>query len=107
MQKKIYQSLGGTKEYNREVWEKFGEQVGWKKGDKWLSYNELNWTRDTSSHYTGYLPFCTPFVGAHPFGGGGGIAGGLFCRAEDLGNLLTPLWGLVSSLAQRLVECNI
>ncbi|NEP91442.1 MAG: GUN4 domain-containing protein, partial [Okeania sp. SIO2C2] len=36
VQKKIYQSLGGTKEYNREVWEKFGEQVGWKKGDKWL-----------------------------------------------------------------------
>ncbi|NEN90847.1 MAG: GUN4 domain-containing protein [Okeania sp. SIO3H1] len=56
VQKKIYQSVGGTKEYNREVWEKFGEQVGWRKGDEWLSYDELNWTRDTLSHYTAHLP---------------------------------------------------
>ena len=41
VQKRIYQSLGGTKEYNREVWEAFGEAIGWKqKGEKgeWLYY---------------------------------------------------------------------
>ncbi|NEO56292.1 MAG: Clp protease [Okeania sp. SIO3B5] len=56
VQKKIYQSLGGTKEYNREVWEKFGEKVGWKKGDEWLSYSKLTWKQNSSSHSTGYLP---------------------------------------------------
>jgi serine/threonine protein kinase len=33
VQKRIYQSLGGTREYNREIWEKFGDKVGWKKGE--------------------------------------------------------------------------
>ena len=56
VQKKIYQSLGGKKEHNKEVWEKFGEKVGWRKGDEWLNYHELNWTRDTETHYTGHLP---------------------------------------------------
>ncbi len=56
VQKKIYQSLGGKKEHNREVWEKFGEKVGWRKGDEWLNYDELTWTRDTDTHYTGHLP---------------------------------------------------
>ncbi|NEN88949.1 MAG: Clp protease [Okeania sp. SIO3H1] len=79
VQKEIYQSLGGTKEYNQEVWEKFGEKVGWRKGDKWLGYNELTWTRDTSSHYTGHLPLV---------------------RARA-----SLRW--YSSLAQRLVDCNI
>ncbi|QFS51286.1 CHAT domain-containing protein [Nostoc sphaeroides] len=32
----IYQSLGGTDRYDREVWEKFTEQVGWNK-----SYNAI------------------------------------------------------------------
>lgn len=53
VQKKIYQGLGGTKEYDREVWKKFGDKVGWRKGDKWLSYNELTFS---STHYTGHLP---------------------------------------------------
>ena len=36
VQKKIYQGLGGTSEYNREVWEKFGDTVGWRKEGVWL-----------------------------------------------------------------------
>ncbi|NEP87460.1 MAG: hypothetical protein F6K18_11835 [Okeania sp. SIO2C2] len=93
MQKKIYQSLGGTKEYNREVWEKFGEQVGWKKGDKWLDYDELNWILETSSHYTGHLPFKT-----YPF---------TIPRDEIFRFIVDCDWLVLSSLAQRLVECNI
>ena len=34
VQKRIYQSLGGTREYNTEIWEKFGDKVGWRKGEK-------------------------------------------------------------------------
>ena len=38
VQKKIYQSLGGTKEYDWKVWETFGEKVGWSKGGQWLMW---------------------------------------------------------------------
>jgi hypothetical protein len=41
VQKEIYESLGGTREYNEEVWNKFGDRVGWRKGDSWLYYSEL------------------------------------------------------------------
>ncbi|MBD1827251.1 GUN4 domain-containing protein [Microcoleus sp. FACHB-61] len=49
VQKRIYQSLGGTKEYNNwEVWDRFHEKVGWKKkggeflSDSQLTYNKFN-----------------------------------------------------------------
>lgn len=43
VQKRIYQSLGGTKEYDSKVWSAFGEAIGWtKKGEKeWLEYGKL------------------------------------------------------------------
>ncbi|MFN7657566.1 MAG: GUN4 domain-containing protein, partial [Dolichospermum sp.] len=36
VQKRIYQSLGGTREYNSEIWRQFGDKVGWRKGGNWL-----------------------------------------------------------------------
>jgi hypothetical protein len=54
VQKEIYQGLGGTREYNREVWEKFGEDVGWKKEGKWLYSGDITFdTRGSKAH----LPF--------------------------------------------------
>ena len=53
VQKQIYLSLGGTKEYNRDVFEKFGDKVGWRKGGQWLSYSELTFD---DKHYVGHLP---------------------------------------------------
>ncbi|MBK1988405.1 GUN4 domain-containing protein [Sphaerospermopsis aphanizomenoides BCCUSP55] len=41
VQKRIYQSLGGTRDDNREVWKKFGEEVGWRKGGEWLYCDEM------------------------------------------------------------------
>lgn len=41
VQKEIYQSLGGTREYNREIWEKFGDRVGWRKEGEWMYYDDL------------------------------------------------------------------
>ncbi|WP_410175078.1 GUN4 domain-containing protein [Nodularia spumigena] len=41
VQKRIYQSLGGTREYNREIWEAFGDKVGWRKGGNWLHYTDI------------------------------------------------------------------
>ncbi len=49
VQKEIYESLGGTgeynKEYNKEVCEKFGERVGWRKGENWLNYSDLTFDK--------------------------------------------------------------
>ena len=41
VQKDIYESLGGTKEYHEEVWSNFCERIGWRKGGQWLNYSEL------------------------------------------------------------------
>ncbi len=55
VQKEIYFGLGGTREYNEKVWQKFGDQVGWRKGGEWSPYEfyffEL---RDTTPD--GHLP---------------------------------------------------
>ena len=53
VQKKIYQSLGGTKDYDSKVWETFGDKVGWRKGGKWLEYKKLTFSME---HYEGHLP---------------------------------------------------
>ena len=97
VQKKIYQSLGGTEEYSRKVWEKFGEKVGWIKGDRWLSYDELTWIRDTLAHYTGHLPGVgVSFNWAKGF------------RGRLMNNISGPKRVVcISSLARRLVDCKI
>jgi serine/threonine protein kinase len=88
VQKRIYQSLGGTREYNSEVGNSFADQVGWKKEGSWVSYSELNFSNKAPE---GHLPRLT----------------GLIAR-EGLGFVY---WGVVeggfSSLASRLIKCNI
>ena len=54
VQKRIYQSLGGTREYNREIWDKFGDKVGWRKKNEWLHYNYLTFSeRAPEAHLPG------------------------------------------------------
>ena len=53
VQKKIYRDLGGTKDYDKKVWESFGDKVGWRKGGSWLSYSNLTFSE---GHYMGHLP---------------------------------------------------
>ncbi|WP_082830109.1 serine/threonine-protein kinase [Nodularia spumigena] len=38
VQKRIYQSLGGTREYNSKIWQAFGDKVGWYKGGSWFLF---------------------------------------------------------------------
>ncbi|WP_228056287.1 serine/threonine-protein kinase [Microcoleus sp. LEGE 07076] len=40
VQKRIYESLGGTREYDREIWEAFGDRVGWRVKKSWLFYRD-------------------------------------------------------------------
>ncbi|MBC5796428.1 GUN4 domain-containing protein [Sphaerospermopsis sp. LEGE 00249] len=82
VQKQIYQSLGGTREYNEEIWKKFGDKVGWRKGGRWLSYRDI--TFDIKA-LEGNLPL-----------GGGKL---VFSNYEGVYR--------VSSLASRLEDCNI
>jgi hypothetical protein len=37
VQQDIYQSLGGTSEYNHAIWERFADQVGWRIEGDWIS----------------------------------------------------------------------
>nr|WP_243147621.1 GUN4 domain-containing protein [Scytonema sp. UIC 10036] len=41
VQKKIYQSLGGTREYNEKIWYAFCDSVGWKNKWKWRIPSDL------------------------------------------------------------------
>ncbi|WP_250973236.1 GUN4 domain-containing protein [Anabaena sp. PCC 7938] len=41
VQKRIYQGFGGAREYNSQIWEKFGDEVGWRKGVSWLYYKDI------------------------------------------------------------------
>ncbi|MDY6940192.1 MAG: serine/threonine-protein kinase [Cyanobacteriota bacterium] len=81
VQNRIYQELGGTRKYEEEVWEAFGDRVGWRKGGDWLSYRNLTFS---TKALLGHLPRVNlTFVAQKHY-------------------LL-----LCSSLASRLIKCNI
>ncbi|MDJ0718147.1 MAG: GUN4 domain-containing protein [Prochloraceae cyanobacterium] len=107
VQKEIYQSLGGTKEYNQEIWSSFGDRVGWKKGDEWLDRDAITWNLSAQE---GHLPYINGWVDmfAYKAAKGGGVQAA-FERMEA--KVLAMEWvedaGGVSSLAQRLVTCNL
>ena len=56
VQKKIYESLGGTKKYNLEVWQNFADRIGWRKEGEgtWLIYSDLTFNLKLAPH--GHLP---------------------------------------------------
>jgi hypothetical protein len=49
VQKEIYQSLEKTK----DIWENFGDHVGWRKDGKWLRYYDLDFDINAPN---GHLP---------------------------------------------------
>jgi serine/threonine protein kinase len=71
VQKKIYASLGGTNDYNRKIWNAFGEKIGWRVNNNWLYYNEIVFDLKAS---LGHLPTLIWSVG-------GGVI--LFSRLEN------------------------
>ncbi len=64
VQQQIYESLGGTKEYNRDVWRSMGDRVGWRREGNWLSYSDLNFSQTAPS---GHLPVPVAVVGRYRF----------------------------------------
>jgi hypothetical protein len=89
VQKRIYQSLGGTRGYNSDIWKKFGDKVGWRKGGDWLYYTDITFDKKAPE---GHLPYLALWRFLVDYGEGRKIGW------ED---------GLGSSLASRLVSCNI
>ena len=84
VQKDIYESLGGTKEYNEKIYRNFGERVGWKEeGGDWLNYSEL--TMNLKAPVGHLPPLAWSVWGTYRrVGGRGGVSlwGTLFSRAK-------------------------
>ncbi len=53
VQKEIYQSLDGTREYDEKIWNAFGNRVGWRKEGDWLYHKDA--TLDLTAP-VGHLP---------------------------------------------------
>jgi serine/threonine protein kinase len=60
VQKRIYESLRGTREYDEEIWDAFGDRVGWRVNSKWLDYNDLKFNTKAPE---GHLPSRRGFLG--------------------------------------------
>jgi len=67
VQKEIYESLRGTREYNGEVWNKFGDRVGWRKGGSWLYSSDLTYSDEAPKAHlpTLYIYFDLVFLGRY------------------------------------------
>ncbi len=53
VQKRIYQSLGGTRNYDEKIWEAFGDRVGWRKNGAWIYYSDLTFS---TTSLVGHIP---------------------------------------------------
>ncbi len=86
VQKEIYESLGGTEEYNEQVWRNFCDRIGWRKEGKYIMYSDLTFNLKAPQ---AHLPYVAVDLVWRPRGIGGGLTweSYLFSR----------------SLAQRLV----
>ncbi len=97
VQQQIYQSLGGTKEYNQKVWESMGDRIGWRQGGKWLSYRDRDLYNFSQTAPSGQLP-AVPEIWWCEWGGRDGS--GSLC----FGDLIRFVW--ITSLLSRHAECN-
>jgi hypothetical protein len=87
VQKRIYKSLGGTTKYDEKVWERFGDRVGWRENRGWLYKEGLTFSEKAPEAHLRVME--------EDFFGGFGLV------------VIVGLIVCVSSLASRLVDCNI
>ena len=93
-QAKIYRDLGGTEEDNNEVWERFGDRVGWREGGDWLS-------RELLSRHTTKTPFKNPFKKSPPKGH---LPVQLYLRSGRIGWFSLRQYWLVSRCCKWLLS---
>ena len=70
VQEKICRDLGWTKNLNHEIWNSFGDRVGWRVGGKWLDFNEVAY-HTTTQPKNGYFPII--LYSRRDFGCGGWV----------------------------------
>ncbi|WP_233271209.1 GUN4 domain-containing protein [Microcystis aeruginosa] len=85
-QAKIYRDLGGTKRYNSEVWDSFGDHVGWRAGGRWLELKEVAYhaTTQPESHFPIFIYSRVGWVVGRWIGGSEGfdVVVDLFSRVK-------------------------
>ncbi|MCZ2203055.1 MAG: GUN4 domain-containing protein [Cylindrospermopsis raciborskii PAMP2012] len=109
VQQKIYQSLGGTKYLDYDVWRSMGDRVGWREGDNWLNYKDLNFSQTALS---GNLPIGDNWLGYNSYNFSQTAPSGHLPTLRGLGFRVLFGWmalaqqGGYSSLLSRHAECN-
>jgi hypothetical protein len=53
VQAKIYRDLGGTRQYDEKIWKDFGDRVGWRVNNSWISNKDVTFDLKAPE---GYLP---------------------------------------------------
>ncbi|MGC8452341.1 MAG: GUN4 domain-containing protein [Cylindrospermopsis raciborskii] len=103
VQQQIYQSLGGTKEFDLEIWRSMGDRVGWRQGGRWLDYSDLNFSQTAPSGQlpAGPINFITQFA----MGSEVGVEGGAE-RREFVQGFFRIYGSGGTSLLFRHAECN-
>jgi len=89
VQKRIYQGFGGTSKYDKDIWEKFGDNVGWRKGGNWLYDTDITFDKKApEGHLPVYIVFVFGLVPVFPMGLSGvrrwGSTGGAIFSRRDL-----------------------
>ncbi|MFM6025908.1 MAG: GUN4 domain-containing protein [Dolichospermum sp.] len=87
VQKRIYQSLGGTREENVKIYEAFADKVEWRKEGKWLYHKDITFDIKAPEGHIPQFPDFFRFTFKEYF-------------------LLNTIV-YVSDLASRLEKCNI
>ncbi|TAF98409.1 MAG: hypothetical protein EAZ45_20455 [Oscillatoriales cyanobacterium] len=107
VQNRIFQSLGGTREYDNKIWEAFCERVGWRKKNEeewqnqWLRYKDLTFSEKAPE---AHLPVWVLVCGLRYDKDGDPKDNELNTTG---GGYYSPAYGgNFSSLASRLVKCN-
>lgn len=75
VQKRIWESVGGTPDVDWETYECFSDRVGWRVNNDWLNYNNLTFTLEAAK---GHLPF----GGDWDVWNVGGVGGSLLSRRD-------------------------
>jgi len=89
VQSRILEELGGVgEEYGKQIWEQFGDRVGWRKKGKWLKYQDIAFNNTAPP---GHLPV-----------GGAGLRR-LTAELFDMGFFVKRF----SALVRRLAVCRI
>ena len=62
-----YQKLGGTEEYNNEIFKRFGDHVGWRDAENWLLYQDLSFDTTSKPFHLPYLLYRRDGLGPYKY----------------------------------------